>query len=150
MNDTQELEAIWLQAMEAREKNLDEEARQLFHSILKQEPRLAEPRLELAHIEIERGQLQEAEEQTRLALEILNNGGQWTADLEPNILLSFGWNLLGEILFRQSEELATSPDRDRFEGIWNDAAAAFKKALELDPENGDARRNATHCRPIDK
>ena len=148
MKDTQELEAVWLQAMEARDKNLDEEAAQLFHSILKEEPRLAEPRLELAHLEIDRDHLEEAEEQVRMALEILKNGGQWVDDVEPDALLSFAWNMLGEVLFRRGEELAVSPDRERFERIWNEAAAAFTKALELDAENRDALRNATHCRTI--
>ncbi len=142
MTDNAILERLWLDAVEARQQGNHDEARKLYKTILDAEPRLAEPRLELGHIEIEAGDLEEGEEHVRLAIAALEGGGQWIDDIEPSSLLSFALNLLGESLFRQAEKVADSDDRDRFEELWNEAAEVFARAHRLDPDNVDARRNA--------
>lgn len=142
MTDNAVLERIWLDATEARQQGEHDEARKLFKTILDAEPRLAEPRLELGHMAIEADDLEEGEEHVRLAIAALEGGGQWIDDIDPSTLLSFALNLLGESLFRQAEKVADSDERGRFVELWNEAADAFARAVRLDPDNVDARRNA--------
>ena len=56
-------------------------AAETFRRILKREPRLAEPRVELGRILIETGQLHEAEAEIREAIRILEGGGLWIETL---------------------------------------------------------------------
>jgi tetratricopeptide (TPR) repeat protein len=142
MNDNAALERLWLDAVEARQQGQTDDAREFYKAILDVDPRLAEPRLELGHMEIENGELEEGAEHVRLAVAALEAGGQWIDDIEPSVLLSFALNLLGEALFRQAEAIADADDRDRFEELWNEAAEIFARALRLDPDNADAKRNA--------
>ncbi len=142
MTDSTDIEQMWTDAMQARQQDDDAGARDLLKSILRAEPRLAEPHLELAHMEIEAGDLDEAEERIRLAIGLLEAGGQWVADLGEDAMLSFAHNLLGEVLFRRADELATDLEPQAFDELWNEAAAAFGRALELDPDNAEASRNA--------
>ncbi len=142
MNDNAVLERLWLDAVEARQQGEHQEARELYKAIIAADPRLAEPRLELGHMEIEAGELEEGTEHVRLAVAALEAGGQWIDDIEPSALLSFALNLLGEALFRQAEAIADGEDRERFDELWNEAADIFARALRLDPDNADAKRNA--------
>lgn len=143
------LEERWRLAMERREAGDDREARRLLREILHAEPRLAEPRLELALLDAEGGRLEDAAEHAELAVGILERGGQWVDDLESHQMSAFAYNLLGEIRYRQADAIATSADRERFDQLWNQAADAFATAYELDPENPDAKRNAAHVRRIE-
>ncbi len=143
----QELEELWLGAVEARQDGRDDQAADLLRQILAAEPRLAEPRLELAHMAIQRGDLEEADEQAAMAVDILSRGGQWIDDLPGAQLEAFALNLLGEIRYARAELIAAGEDREAFDTLWNEAADAFARASALDPENADARRNATHVRP---
>ena len=143
---SKKLEDLWNQAMEARQEGDDSKARKCLRKLLKQEPRLAEPHLELGHMEIQRDDLDEAEVHVRMAVEILERGGQWIDDVKPSKLLSFAVNLLGEILFRRAERISAGDDRQRFDDLWNEAAGCFTRATGLDPENGEAKRNAFDVR----
>jgi tetratricopeptide (TPR) repeat protein len=145
-NETAELEELWVRAVEARQDGRDDRAADLLRSILAAEPRLAEPRLELAHMAVNRGDLEEAEEQTWMAVDILGRGGQWIDDIPGPKLEAFAHNLLGEIRYARAELIAAGTDRDAFEELWNGAAEAFARAAQLDPDNEDARRNAAHVR----
>ncbi len=142
----EELEQLWLEAMEARHAGRDGEARGLFEELLRLEPRLAEPRLELAHMHVEAGELEEAEEHARLAVTTLSSGGQWIDDLPGEQIESFARNLLGEILFRRAEAVGPDGDAERFDVLWEEAARLFARAAALDPGNDEARRNAFHVR----
>ena len=146
MNENVVLEKFWIDAVEARQQGDHEEARKLYKAILDTEPRLAEPRLELGHMEIEAGDIDEGIEHVRLAIAALEGGGQWIDGIEPATLLSFALNLLGEALFRQAEGLAHKDDQERFRELWNEAADVFARAVRLDPENVDAKRNAFSVR----
>jgi len=143
------LEDAMAEALELRQKGSNEEAVRLFRQILSSEPRLAEPRLELAHLAASADDWEEAEAQARMAVQVLRSGGQWILDLPAEQLLAFAVNLLGEILVR-SIELGDLIFRDkkRFNTIWNEAANLFVEAKALDPSNEDARSNAMHYRPI--
>jgi tetratricopeptide (TPR) repeat protein len=137
------------QAMALRGEGRDQDAAPVLHDILRADPRLAEPRLELAHIAAVAGDWEEAEGHARVALEILRNGGQWTDDVEPNVVLAFAANLLGEVLFRSVEDgdLFLS-HHDAFLRRWNEAAGLFEEAAQLDPTQAEARANAARVRPL--
>ena len=145
-----ELEPKMMEAMSARAEGKDGAAKAIFEDILKAEPRLAEPRLELAHIAAVAEDWDEAQTQARLAVDILRRGGQWTEDVEPRALLAFALNLLGELIVRTLEEGDLFlTDRARFQMTWNEAAAIFDEALEVDPECVEARRNRTRYRKLE-
>lgn len=136
------------QAFALRGDGKHDAAAELLREILQADPRLAEPRLELAHIAAERSDWEEAEEQARAALMILKSGGQWTASLPAEQMLSFATNLLGEVIYRglQDGDLIFR-DAAAFTERWNEASALFEAAAALDPTNADAKHWATHVRP---
>ena len=142
----EDLQELWLAAVSARQEGDDDQARKHLREIVRKEPRLAEPHLELGHMAIEADDLAEAETHVRLALEQLERGNQWVDDLPADQLLSFAHNLLGEVLVARADPLSTSVNQQEFEELWNQAADAFSRALELDPENPDAKRNAFSVR----
>ena len=143
---SEDLQELWLAAVAARQEGDDEQARKHLGAIIRQEPRLAEPHLELGHMAIAEGDLEEAETHIRLAVEQLERGNQWVDDLPADQLLSFAHNLLGEVLVARADPLCTSEDQEEFEALWNQAADAYARALQLDPENPDAKRNAFSVR----
>jgi len=111
-----------------------------FLEVLKHEPRLAEPRMEIARIFLEMGRIEDAEEEVREAIRILEAGGQWTEDLPENVVLAVAWALLGEII----KEKATTDevvfgDPAVFSDLLEQSRAAFARAAELDP--ADAASN---------
>ncbi|MEE2830290.1 MAG: tetratricopeptide repeat protein [Myxococcota bacterium] len=137
-------------ALALRAEGEDDKARALFEEVLRVEPRIAEARLELAHFAAMQGDWEEGQAHARLAIEILRRDGQWTEDVEPNVLLSFALNLLGELLVRPLEEGDLFlTDRPRFDATWNEASALFDAAVELDSNNVDARRNGTRYRRLE-
>lgn len=143
------LEESFRKAMQLLQNEDDSGARALFEKILQDEPRLAEPRLELAHMDLLAGRHEEAETQARLALATLQAGGQWTKDVEPPILLSFAKNLLGETIARSLEEGDLFlTDQHAFTRRWNEASRIFGDAARLDPTNEDALRNLTRFAPL--
>ena len=132
-------------AMQLRADGKDAEATERLQAILSTDPRLAEPRLELAHLAAAREDWDEAEAQARMAVDVLRSGGQWTADVPAEALLSFSVNLLAEVIYRslQDSELIFT-DRPAFDRRWNEAAGLFVEALRIDPSNEDARYWTTH------
>lgn len=146
-----ELAKSMVKALRLRANGRDLEAVRVLKEILAVEPRLAEPRLELAWFAAGREDWQEAQEQARFAVEILDAGGQWTDDLPPEQLLAFALTLLGEVIVRPLEEGDLFlVDRGGFTSQWNEAAALFARAVKLDEENEDARRNRSRYRPIEE
>lgn len=138
-------------ALVFRQKGDDTQAEPILRAILAVEPRLAEPRLELAHIAIGRGDWAEAEDQALEALERLRAGGQWIDTLPPGELLSFAANLLGEVLVREIEDGdLLLEDPVGFRRTWNEAAKLFREAVRSDPSNADALRNATRYVPTEE
>lgn len=135
-------------ALELRRRGKVEQAERILRHILETEPRLAEPRLEIAHIAIGRTDLDEAEGQLRVAIDVLRSHGQWTLDVDPDALMSYALNFLGEVLISVFED----PDNDEFDeglfSIWNEAAGFFAEAAELDPQNEDAALNASRFKPV--
>lgn len=129
----------FLLAMAARDKNDLDAASELLRSILKVEPRLGEPQMELARILLETDQLDEAEDFAREAVRIFESGGQWTDDLPENVVLSMAWDLLGEILRSKADsDEVVFGDPAAFAELMREARAAFLRAAELDPTNEHA------------
>jgi tetratricopeptide (TPR) repeat protein len=129
----------FLDALALRQKHDVDGAAEALRGILRIEPRLAEPRLELARILLDIGQADTAEEETREALRILEGGGQWTDDLPEPVLQSLAWDLLGECIRTQtdSDEMVFGDP-----AVWaarlGQARDAYRRAAELDPENAHA------------
>ncbi len=136
-------------ALKARANGRNDDAALILKEILAVEPRLAEPRLELAWLAASAEDWDEAEAQARLAVEILEAGGQWNDDLTPERLMSFALTMLGEVIVRPLEEGDLFlVDRGLFTGRWNEAAGLFDRAVQLDDANEDARRNRSRYRPV--
>lgn len=114
-------------------------AAEIFRRILSAEPRLAEPRIELARILIETSQLKEAEAEIREAIRILESGGQWIDAFTENQVLSVSYGILAEVLrvLAEGDELVFG-DPETWRNVVDEAHAAFRKARELDPENAHA------------
>lgn len=134
------LDQRFLDALELRRRGDVDGASELLRSILGVEPRLAEPRMELASMLIEAGQLEEAEAEAREAARILDAGGQWTVDVEPDVLRSLAWNMLAEALRRQADQdEVVFGDPARWTALMDESKAAFATAARLDPTNLHAR-----------
>ncbi len=143
------LQRHFMKAMQLREAGDESGAAKVLEEILREEPRLAEPRLELAHIHLLHDRFDEAHEHAKLAVSTLRAGGQWTQDVEPSALLSFAVNLLGETVARRLEEGDLFlTDRASFTRLWNEASAHFDEAARLDGCNEDALRNRTRFAPL--
>lgn len=133
------LQARFQQALVARERDDVDGAAELLRSVLAAEPRLAEPRLELAHILMNTRQLDEAEEQAREALRILQTGGQWTDDIDEDTLLSHAYTTLAEILRqRADDDTIIFGDPEAFQKLQSESRTLFRKASALDPNNQHA------------
>jgi tetratricopeptide (TPR) repeat protein len=114
-------------------------AAECFRRVLQREPRLAEPRIELARILMLTGQVREAEAEAREAIKILEAGGQWIDILEEHQVSSVAYGLLAEILrvLAESDEVVFG-DPEAWRNIVDEAHAAFRRARTLDPENAHA------------
>ncbi len=123
-------------ALRLRERGEVDKAAEVLRGILKVEPRLAEPRLELSRILLDTGQLEEALGQAEEATRILESGGQWTDDIPEKVVRSMAFGLLGEILRRQADaDEVVFGDPEAWSALLAASEAAFARARELDPEN---------------
>ena len=140
---TIDLEAPFLSALKARRSGDVDKAMDLLQEVLKGDPRLPEPHLEMAHIHLEAERFDLAEEQAREGLKWLVQGGQWVEDLEPHVVLSHAHDLLGQIL---QERAATDEivfgDEEVFKDLVKEAKSHFSRARELDPKNEHANFTA--------
>jgi len=140
--DEEHLEGLgdrFLVALGLMEKGEIDRAAELFRGIIKIEPRLAEPRMELARILLDTGQIDEAHGQATEAVRILDCGGQWTEALPENVVLSTAYGLVGEICRRMaSADEVVFGDPDLWKERMDQAQAAFRRASALDPENAHA------------
>ncbi len=133
------LDEQFMEAVGRMEKQDIDGAAELFRRILQTEPRLAEPRIELARILIETQQAVEAEAEIREAIRLLENGGQWLDAIPENQVQSIAYGLLAETLrIRAEADEVVFGDPDAWRNIVDESHAAFRKARELDPENSHA------------
>ena len=137
--ENQTLEQRFMQAMAARENGDLDSAAEMMLGILKIEPRLAEPHLELAHIYLQVEQLEDAQTHIDEAIIYLESGGQWTDDLEPDEILSLAYSTKGEIYraLAGQDEIVFG-DEEEFTRLLKESKSAFKKASLINPQNEHA------------
>jgi tetratricopeptide (TPR) repeat protein len=129
-----ELGQRFLTAMQLKEGAKLDLAEDELRAILRTEPRLAEPRMELARILLDTDRLDEALEEAREALEVLDKNGPWTQDLEENVVQAIAHATLAEILRRKADEDdVIFGDPEIFRAMVAEAKAHFEKAASLDP-----------------
>ena len=133
------LAQMFLNALEHRRSGNLEKASDAMREILKREPRLAEPRLELASMLLEGGLHEEAATHAEEAISILEGNGQWTDEIPENVLQSHAWSLLGAALQRQADaDEIVFGDPDTWKALMERSKKAFKRAETLDPHNDHA------------
>lgn len=124
----------FLAALDRREQGALDAAEDELRAILRAEPRLAEPRLELARILLDTDRLDDAEDHAREALEVLIGGGQWIDDLPEATVLAIAHATLAEILRRKADEDdVIFGDPDVFRAMVAEAKDHFARSAELDP-----------------
>jgi len=130
------LSAIFEAGLDARQKGNIDRAVELLKVVLRREPRLAEPRLELAHIYLETDRLEDAELEAREGLRLLELGGQWIDSLPDAVIQGHAHNLLGEILRRKADtDEVIFGDPEAFKAILVESRKSFARAAELDPND---------------
>jgi len=133
------LDQRFLAALAARRQGDLDSAAELLRGILKVEPRLAEPHLELASILLDTDQVAEAEQHADEAVRLLESGPPWTDDLPAPVLKSLAWGMLGESLRRRANsDAVVFGDPREFELLMGRARSSFEKAAALDPDNAHA------------
>ena len=145
-DEDKELEALaerFMQALGARQAGDVDRAAELLAEILKKEPRLPEPHLELAHIHLEAGRLPEAEANAREGLSWLERGGQWVDNLENFQVASLAHGLLGEVLSQKANtDDVVFGDPEVFAELLAESKRHFQEAAKLDPDNAYAGSQA--------
>lgn len=136
------LEARFLEGAEAFAAGKIDLAEAAFREVVLGDPRLPEPRLELAVLLFRKGDLEEAEVQARLALEQVERGWQWLENFEEGQLLSHALNLLGEILVaRAAADDAPVGEGEEVFDHWKETERLFRRAVDADPSNSEAKAN---------
>ena len=128
------------EAIRLRNAGRIDAAIEAFQDVLRGEPRLAEPRMELARIYLELARLEDAEAEVREAIRLLEAGGQWTDALPENVVLAIAWALLGEVLKERatSDDVVFGPELT-FRSLLAQSHASFARAAALDPAYALAR-----------
>ena len=133
------LEGAFHDALEMHRKGKRDACLVALKDILRREPRLAEPRLEMASLYLEMGRLDDAEAEAREGLRILDAGGQWTLDIPDNVLLAHACDLLAETLRQKlGEDDVIFGDADAYQQITAETRSLYQRALELNPNDEDA------------
>lgn len=122
------------QALEARENNDIDSCCELLLHIIKNEPRLPEPHLELANIYLIIEKLEDARVHIEEAITYLENGGQWT-EIDINTLLSLAYSTKSEIYhaLADRDEIVLNSNEAEFTRLIKISQSAKKKAQELNP-----------------
>lgn len=145
-SDDAALEALgarFLTAVDAIQGGRVDDAEEELRAILRVEPRLPEPRLELARLLLDTERLEEAEAQAREGVADLQKSGPWTDELDADTVMAIGKALLAEILRRRADEDdVIFGDAGRFKAIVAESQALFAEAAKLDPSDEYASYHA--------
>lgn len=130
-----ELGERFLSAISLKDGGSIDRAEDELRAILRAEPRLAEPRMELARILLDTDRLDEAIEQARESLDHLEKHGSWTEDVEENIVRAIAHATLAESLRRKADEDdVIFGDPEVFRALVAEARSHFERAAALDPQ----------------
>ena len=140
--DKQESEALesleprFMLALQAKQAGKLDDAEDELRAILRIEPRLAEPRMELARILLDTDRLHDAEEHAREALIQLEAGGQWIEEIQEEVVLALAHALLAEVLRRHADDDdLIFGDPEKFHAVVEESQQHFEAASKLDPSN---------------
>ena len=143
-----ELGDQFMVAVHARNAGKLDEAEEALRAIIRAEPRLAEPHMELGRLLLDIGQLEEAEAHAREALDQLERGGTWTEEIPEQIVLGVACSLLGEVLRRQADsDEVVFGEPDRFRAMLEESQSWFAKAAAADPEDAYSSHQAFFLNP---
>ena len=130
------LGAKFLAALGRKEAGDLDGAEEDLRAVLRGEPRLAEPHMELGRILLDTDRLVEAEAHAREGLDHLAASGPWTEDLPADVVKALAHALLAEILRRRADEDdVLFGDPDRFHAMIAESKEHFAKAADLDPRD---------------
>ena len=140
--ELEQLQQLFLAALAASEAKQVDRAEELLLVVLRKEPRLPEPRLELARLHLDAGRLDDAEQHALTAIRWLEQGGRWLDDLSDEQELSLAHNLVAEALKQKldDDELVFG-DAAVYQELLKRSRHHFKLAAELDPDNEHASWN---------
>lgn len=130
------LEPRFLAALARKDSGDLDGAEDELRAILKLEPRLAEPHIELARVLLDTDRLQEAEAHVREGIGHLEVAGPWTEEVGEAVILALANALLAEILRRRADEDdVIFGEPERFHAIVRESRERFRRAAELDPSD---------------
>jgi tetratricopeptide (TPR) repeat protein len=139
----EQLSQNFLGALHKKESGKLDEAEDDLRGLLSIEPRLAEPRMELARILLDTERLSEAEDHAREALNHLEASGPWTEDVPRNVIFGLCHALLAEVLRRRADDDdVIFGDAEEFRALVREAQQHFEKANEYDPSDEYASYHA--------
>lgn len=129
----------FMAALAERRGGRDDQALKMLKEILKVEPRLPEPRLEIGRIYLDMGRLEDAREESAEALRVFESGGQWLEDLPLEVVLSTAHGQLAEILRQLADtDQVIFGDPEVYKSLLVKAKVHFAKARDLDGSNAHA------------
>ena len=129
--------------MDERSSGQIDEAEKRLRSIVRQEPRLAEPHLALGRLLLDTGRLEEAEDYARLGLEHLEQSGLWTEDLPEPVVQGIAHSLLGEVLRQRADsDDIIFGDPEVFKALLVEAKQCFERAQAADPDDAYSAHQA--------
>lgn len=122
------------QAMDARERNDIDSCCELLLQVIKQEPRLPEPHLEIANIYLIIEKLEDARVHIEEAITYLENGGQWM-DMDLSTVLSLAYATKSEIYhaLADQDEIVLNSNETEFIRLMKISKDAKKKSEECNP-----------------
>lgn len=134
---------IFLRALARKDRGDVDEAEELLRDIIRKEPRLGEPHLELARLLLDTDRVSDAEDHAREAIQHLEGTGVWIDEPPENVILGLAHATLAESLRRRAdEEDVIFGDPAQFHAIVNEARLHFQRANELDPSDEYASYHA--------
>lgn len=138
----------FLRALADKDAGHLDDAEDALRDILRREPRLAEPHLELARILLDTDRVEEAEPHAREALQHLQTGGQWIDELPEEVVLGLTHGTLAEILRRRAEsDAVVFGEPQVFRELLAESKRHFAEAARLDPSDDYASYHAIFLGP---
>lgn len=145
------LSGIFMTALTAKEDGKLDAAEELLRDILRAEPRLAEPHMELARILLDTERLIPAEAEAREALDQLAATGPWLEEVGGATVHAIAHALLAEVLRRRADEDdVIFGDPEVFTALLDESRKHFDLARKLDPSDEYASFHAVFLGPQSK